>query len=375
MKIYLGENIKRLRLEKGITQEKLADFLSVSFQSVSRWERGESYPDITVLPLLSRFFGVSIDELLEMNEVRNEEKIKEYLDLYDNTGLKDLSSLYEKMKEAAKKFPDDFRILVRYMSLLYEVGIRGCSTVEAIADRAYEAAAKEIGRIYELIQKRCTDDSIRIRSKTVMVSLLLWKYQCICDENGKYRVYEEYLKRAEEIINSLPAMSDCRELWADTPVWNYETCVANRRHLLEELLYHFMGSAYGYCFLECTVAEQIKAHECEIALLDLIFPDGEYGKNHFHRLYTLGQLGQLYYQEGDYGNALKYLRQAAEYAKKLDSDPDSSEKAKRHYNIGPVYRETSATEFMRIVMTGHYLLSEEFKKKEEFREIIAILKA
>ena len=64
--ICLGENIKRLRREKGITQEALADFLSVSFQSVSRWERGESYPDITLLPLLSRFFGVSAAEFMRI---------------------------------------------------------------------------------------------------------------------------------------------------------------------------------------------------------------------------------------------------------------------------------------------------------------------
>ena len=42
MNIYFGENLKRLRLEKNLTQEKLADFLGVSFQSISKWERGDT---------------------------------------------------------------------------------------------------------------------------------------------------------------------------------------------------------------------------------------------------------------------------------------------------------------------------------------------
>ena len=56
MTIYIGENIKRLRLQKELTQEILAEFLGISFQSISRWERGESYPDITMLPVIASFF-------------------------------------------------------------------------------------------------------------------------------------------------------------------------------------------------------------------------------------------------------------------------------------------------------------------------------
>lgn len=113
MKLYLSENIKRLRLEKGITQEKLADFLGVTFQSVSRWERGDSYPDITLLPEISAFFGVSVDNLLGRNKAQNEERILEYLNLYENMRIKDSALVLEKFECAAKEFPGDYRILVR----------------------------------------------------------------------------------------------------------------------------------------------------------------------------------------------------------------------------------------------------------------------
>ena len=84
MNIYFGENLKRLRLEKNLTQEKLADFLGVSFQSISKWERGDTYPDITMLPEIASFFKVSIDELLGVNKAQEEEEITRLLEEHDN---------------------------------------------------------------------------------------------------------------------------------------------------------------------------------------------------------------------------------------------------------------------------------------------------
>ncbi|MBR5780042.1 MAG: helix-turn-helix transcriptional regulator [Clostridia bacterium] len=64
MKLLLSENLKKLREEKGLTQSELADELSVTPQSVSRWEKGLAYPDIEKLPQLSKLFDVTIDELM-----------------------------------------------------------------------------------------------------------------------------------------------------------------------------------------------------------------------------------------------------------------------------------------------------------------------
>ena len=60
----LGRRIARLRLAKTATQERLAKELNVSPQAVSKWENDINYPDISLLPDLARFLGVSIDELL-----------------------------------------------------------------------------------------------------------------------------------------------------------------------------------------------------------------------------------------------------------------------------------------------------------------------
>ena len=64
----IGQNIARLRKQKGITQEQLAEICNVSAQAVSKWENDNSCPDVTLLKLLARTFGVSVDELLDDGE-------------------------------------------------------------------------------------------------------------------------------------------------------------------------------------------------------------------------------------------------------------------------------------------------------------------
>lgn len=57
-----GRWIARLRLEHGMTQERLANLANVSAQAVSKWENGQSRPDIILPPLLAQTFGVNIDD-------------------------------------------------------------------------------------------------------------------------------------------------------------------------------------------------------------------------------------------------------------------------------------------------------------------------
>ena len=76
LKIKIGSIIRTLRNEKNMTQEDLATILCVSMQSVSRWENGLNYPDISLLPKISQVFGVSVDYLLGIVKDDDEEKCK-----------------------------------------------------------------------------------------------------------------------------------------------------------------------------------------------------------------------------------------------------------------------------------------------------------
>lgn len=68
--LYLSENLKKYRILKNLTQEDVAKYLMITPQSVSKWERGESYPDITLLPALANIFETSIDLLVGMDVIR-----------------------------------------------------------------------------------------------------------------------------------------------------------------------------------------------------------------------------------------------------------------------------------------------------------------
>ena len=78
MEINLKEKLRALRHQKNVTQEALANHLGITPQSVGKWERGEGFPDITLLPRIAFYFDVTVDELLCVDKVKREEAIGEY---------------------------------------------------------------------------------------------------------------------------------------------------------------------------------------------------------------------------------------------------------------------------------------------------------
>ena len=71
----IGQFIATLRKANGMTQKQLAEKLSVTDKAVSRWERDESYPDLTLIPVIAEIFNVTSDEILR-GEKKNVESIE-----------------------------------------------------------------------------------------------------------------------------------------------------------------------------------------------------------------------------------------------------------------------------------------------------------
>ena len=71
----IGERLQQLRKEKGISQEKLAEQLHVTRQAVSKWETGQSYPDLDNLGALSKLYGVTADYILYGEDTKTQKNL------------------------------------------------------------------------------------------------------------------------------------------------------------------------------------------------------------------------------------------------------------------------------------------------------------
>ena len=152
----IGEKIKKLRKERDVTQEKLADYLGISYQAVSKWENGSALPDITLVVPLANFFGVSADFLFSINDTAENEKVKEYEEKYRrffNTG--DLKACIALMREALAEYPRNYVFMDK---LAYALKF----DADESTDLTYKhKALSEVIQLCERILEDCVSSHIR----------------------------------------------------------------------------------------------------------------------------------------------------------------------------------------------------------------------
>ena len=103
--LQLGEKIKSLRKQKNISQEVFANYLGVSFQAVSKWENGNTMPDVTMIPAIASFFGVSTDELFDFNLYETEKRVEEIVSEHSRYWHTDKKKAEQIIRDGLKKYP------------------------------------------------------------------------------------------------------------------------------------------------------------------------------------------------------------------------------------------------------------------------------
>ena len=163
MEMTIGTNIKRLRTAKNITQEQLSVAMNVTCAAVSKWERGETYPDITLLQPLAYFFGVTLDELMGYDQEKIQAEIDETIALYrqhwnDKKGR-------EIIVKAYKDYPNDYWIMHYYM---WNIGGNLADNDPAVLI----AHKDEFLAICEKILEGCPEESLRLGAWNMHAKIL-----------------------------------------------------------------------------------------------------------------------------------------------------------------------------------------------------------
>ena len=114
----LGEKIKSLRKKRGVSQEYLADRLGISFQAVSKWETGTTLPDVTLIPSIASFFGVSTDELFDFDVYGISNKIEAIVDEWKDYLDSDPDKAETIIRDALKTYPGNEVLLNCLLSSL-----------------------------------------------------------------------------------------------------------------------------------------------------------------------------------------------------------------------------------------------------------------
>ena len=130
MTVKIGEQIKALRKSKNISQETLAGVLGVTFQAVSKWETGTASPDVSLIPAIASFFGVSIDTLFDYNTLENEMKIDALCRDAARYRLTDPCRAEQILREGLTQFPADEKLLTVLVYVLWAIPGRDTDLVE-----------------------------------------------------------------------------------------------------------------------------------------------------------------------------------------------------------------------------------------------------
>jgi transcriptional regulator with XRE-family HTH domain len=142
MELAIGKVICDLRKKSGITQEQIADAVGVSVPAVSKWETGNSYPDITLLIPIARYLGVTVDKLLHYEcEISNEkvlEIVKKCTQRFEAEGF---DAGLELCNDYLKNYPNNLYLKFRISGLLPWFAAKKCTSEETVQNARKQAVS------------------------------------------------------------------------------------------------------------------------------------------------------------------------------------------------------------------------------------------
>ena len=222
--INIAGTIIKKRREKGMTQEELAKYIGVSKASVSKWETGQSYPDITFLPQLATLFNISIDELMGYEPQMSKEDIRKlYLKLSADFASEPFDEVLESCRNIAKKYFSCF-------PLLFQIGTLLVNNSTEAGDREKTISVLAEARELFIRIKNESDDAELVQLALYMEAV------CALMTGNPNEVIELLEGTSRKIISPETLLSSAYQMVGN---------IQEARSILQAAIYQHMGSLIG----------------------------------------------------------------------------------------------------------------------------------
>lgn len=341
MKETMGQIIRRLRRERGFTQEELAEHIGVTFQAVSKWENDTGMPDISQIVPLASVFEVSTDVLFGLadtteNEeaweiVENAEKLKKY------RNLASYLAAYDTLIEGLKKYPNNLILMSNCMWLGASLSMPDNEGMYA-SERSEEIIAKTVRQANYIIEhSKNITDVMSARQNLVFLYSANQNFNLATQEARQFPV------RTDFTLYSTMAI-------VDEYMGNFERAA---KHLCTDIDYSLqaledhtarLGTAYYNCG---EYLDAIEVYKTFFAIMKAIFKDecpSPYHDFDSGDCYIL--LAQAYLAVGDKEKAMEEIENSIMYYLNLcDKYPDEKICHKDRIT-SPLVRETEIRTYL-----------------------------
>lgn len=290
----IGERIKELRKKNDLTQEKLAEYLCVSFQAVSKWKCGLTCPDLSLIAPLTRLLHVSADELLDLTPEKTDER-KAYFDAeYHQHWMKDDHEAdLEIARQAVAEYPNDYRYLEWLANDEWYVGY----SVKYVGTETEQELLASCIRHYEIILEDCTDSELRNSA----ISGLVYAYESRRQFEEAKKYAQMYPEKAETSRDELLMLC----------VGGKEKEALQRKSVKKSLmeLCHALGRFWQHTPVPCE--EALNAEE---TIIKAVITDGNYQHFHINLYFIYLERARIAMRKADHETAMQALSIAYNHA-------------------------------------------------------------
>ena len=331
MNIKIGEIIKKLRKERDVTQEKLADYLGISYQAVSKWENGTALPDITLVVPLANFFGVSTDELFSLNEQITDEKIKEYEEKSRKLfNFGDMPACIDLMRKALEEYPRNYQFMITLARAIQ------WNNVSIVFDNDInDKKSEEVIQYYERILEDCADDNTRQQAMQILKSYkenneeIIQLCERILDDCTNTNIRHETMQilctaykntgqreKAIKIAEEMPSFSASSN-WLLSDLYEGDRRISHKQGNICFCIWFAaieLTKLADLAELADNSDEKIMHWEAALKLYETIFYDGNALYYHTWIYSVCFYLARFYMQKEDTKKAMEYLLAAEKHA-------------------------------------------------------------